>query len=121
MRPTVESSELTKLAAQIVTDLDAFRASTLPAELEHRRAAGLTARQDHNLMTWGYPYVLEDFHFHLTLSGQLKPTEGAKVLRALEPHINSVLPAPFAVDHITLMGQTGDGMFHEMHRYALTG
>ncbi|WP_373636738.1 DUF1045 domain-containing protein [Yoonia sp. BS5-3] len=121
LRPTGETPALNKLANRIVTDLDSFRAAAPPEELARRRAAGLTPRQDHNMMTWGYPYVLEDFHFHLTLTGRLDDAIGAHVMDVLRPHMEHVLPHAISVDHIALMGQASDGMFHEIHRYALTG
>ena len=33
--------------------------------------AGSPPRQDANLLRWGYPYVLEDFRFHMTLTERL--------------------------------------------------
>lgn len=121
LRPVGDTSELNALANRIVTELDTFRAAAPPAELARRRAARLTPRQDHNMMTWGYPYVLEDFHFHLTLTGRLDDASGAHVMDVLRPHMVDVLPEVIAIDHIALMGQASDGMFHEIHRYALTG
>ena len=121
LRPTGETPELNRLAARIVVDLDAFRTAAPPKELARRRAAGLTPRQDHNMMTWGYPFILEDFHFHLTLSGRLDDATGESIIQAVAPHMNPVLPDTIAIDHIALMGQAGDGMFHEIHRYALAG
>ena len=43
------------------------------AELERRRKAGLSAAQEKMLLRWGYPYVLDEFRFHLTLTGRLQP------------------------------------------------
>ena len=42
-----------------------------PAELARRRAGGLTPRQDELLQRWGYPFVLEEFRFHMSLTGPL--------------------------------------------------
>ncbi len=40
-------------------------------ELQRRRAANLTPRQEFLLMHWGYPYVLDEFRFHMTLTRRL--------------------------------------------------
>ena len=32
---------------------------------------GITARQDALLQQWGYPFVLEEFRFHMSLTGSL--------------------------------------------------
>ena len=42
-----------------------------PAELARRRSGGLTPRQEELLQRWGYPFVLEEFRFHLSLTGPL--------------------------------------------------
>ncbi|HET6522220.1 MAG TPA: DUF1045 domain-containing protein, partial [Geminicoccaceae bacterium] len=62
---------LDALAADCVRAFDSFRAPSDAAELSRRRAAGLTARQDALLLAWGYPYVFEEFRFHLTLTERL--------------------------------------------------
>ncbi len=118
--PVGETTALSTLAARFVQDLDRFRAAPSQAELTRRRAAGLTAQQERNLTTWGYPYVLADFRFHLTLTGRLSP----EVRQAWIDHAASHLPAqplPFAVDSIALAGERQDGRFEMLHRYALTG
>jgi hypothetical protein len=59
------------VAAACVTQLQPLAAPLPPAELARRRAGGLTLRQDELLQRWGYPFVLEEFRFHLSLTGPL--------------------------------------------------
>ncbi len=68
---TKEPSELKRLAAGLVRDFDDFRQPPTAKELEKRRAAGLSANQEAMLQAWGYPYVLDEFRFHLTLTGSI--------------------------------------------------
>jgi hypothetical protein len=121
LRPRGDVTVLNRTTQYIVEALDVFRAPALPAELARRRKANLTERQEANLMTWGYPYVAEDFHFHLTLSGRIDPGLGADVTDALAPHLLPLVPRPFPIQQITLVGEDDAGMFHEIHRYDLTG
>lgn len=121
LRPTGDIIALTQLAASIVKDLDVFRAAATADELARRRQSGLTALQDHNLVTWGYPYVFDDFHFHLTLTGRIDAETGKHLVSMLSPMITAIVPRPFPITDIALMGQAADGMFHEIQRYALTG
>ncbi|MEO0931513.1 MAG: DUF1045 domain-containing protein [Pseudomonadota bacterium] len=121
LRPVGDTTALDALAARIVTNLDHFRAPAGEAELARRRQAGLSERQDHNLITWGYPYVMEDFHFHLTLSGRIDADTAQTVISQMGPMLRPLVPKPFPIDHITLMGQAEDEMFHEIQRYALAG
>lgn len=121
LRPRGNVATLNTLAQAIVESLDAFRAPAPADELARRRQAGLSDRQEANLIAWGYPYVGEDFHFHLTLSGRIDPGLGADVTDTLAPHLLPLVPRPFPIDRITLMGEAKNGMFHEIHSYALAG
>ena len=69
--PTGRSPELQDLADHCVIEFDEFRRPAGEEELARRRAAGLSPRQDELLLRWGYPYVLEEWRFHLTLTGRL--------------------------------------------------
>jgi len=86
------SADIDALAADCVREFDRYRAPPDPADLARRRAAGLTTRQEEFLQRWGYPYVMEEFRFHLTLTGRLQENERSLVQAALAP-----LTAPFGV------------------------
>ena len=96
-------------------------ATLTEAELDKRRKSGLNARQDALLTRWGYPYVMDQFRFHITLSGKLDRDTAEQVRDALLPYVEPRLPRPFAVDALTLCGEDSTGYFHELHRYALSG
>lgn len=119
--PTGDANALGTLAARAVQELDAFRAPATEAELTKRRAAGLSAAQDAYLVQWGYPYVLTEFRFHLTLSGKLDSTTAEAAHNALQTHLGQMGLAPYTIDGLTLLGEDADGMFHQIQRYALTG
>ncbi|MDE4098262.1 DUF1045 domain-containing protein [Phaeobacter gallaeciensis] len=121
LRALGDESALNALAAACVRDLDAFRAPAPEAELARRRANGLSPEQDQNLVTWGYPYVLDQFRFHITLSGKLPKPELPSVEAALQAHLIPLLPTPFVIKDLALMGEDTEGRFHLIHRYALTG
>ena len=118
--PAEPSEALAHLAAEAVQGLDAFRAPPTEAELAKRRKAGLSDRQEALLAQWGYPYVLDEFRFHLTLTGKLGAEAGPMADR-LRAHFAPVLPQPFRVDSLCLMGEDADGLFHVLHRYTLSG
>ncbi|PSL17527.1 DUF1045 domain-containing protein [Shimia abyssi] len=116
-----DQTPLAKLASTIVTQLDAFRAPPSEAELARRRKSNLAPRQEELLAQWGYPYVLDQFRFHITLSSALSPEHAVQTRDALAPYIIPLLPTSFTIDDLTLVGQDADGMFHQIHRFALTG
>ena len=70
---TPPDHRMSALAADAVRDLDPFRALPSEAELARRRKSGLSAQQETLLQQWGYPYVMGEFRFHMTLS---TPTAG---------------------------------------------
>ncbi len=109
-------SDLPRVAAACVEGLDAFRRPAEQAEIARRRSAGLTARQDAMLARWGYPYVFEEFHFHITLSGRVADTDA--VIAAARAHFTP--PQPFRLDSLALCEER-DGGFALLHRYDLTG
>lgn len=119
--PAGPAPELETLAARLVESLDGFRAPLSDAERARREESGLTPAQAALLDRWGYPYVMEAFRFHITLTGRLPEDEAAAVIAALEPHLAGRLPAPFRIDDICLFGEGQDGLFRNLHRYRLTG
>jgi putative phosphonate metabolism protein len=112
---------LAAIADDCVTGLDAFRAPPDPAELARRRAAGLDAVEAAHLATWGYPYVLDRFVFHMTLTGRLHPAEVPPVRRALDRALAPVLAAPLAFETICRFSEAADGRFHLVRRFPLAG
>lgn len=119
--PSGDASALGALAARTVQELDDFRAPLTDAELAKRRSAGLSRAQDALLVRWGYPYVLDQFRFHLTLSGRLDPETAARTETALQPLLAPLPLRPYCIDGLTLLGEDETGMFHQINRYALAG
>lgn len=117
--PVGDQTPLADLAGEVVMRLDEYRAPPSADELARRRKSKLNPEQERNLRDWGYPYVLDQFKFHLTLTGPLKDPQA--VMPHVAAHFEPVLPRPFVIDSLTLVGQRKDGMFQELHRYTLTG
>ncbi|WP_420005245.1 DUF1045 domain-containing protein [Arenibacterium sp. LLYu02] len=119
LRPIGDVSALNALAAACVTELDPFRAPAPAAEVEKRRAAGLSPEQDAHLLQWGYPYVLDQFRFHITLTGKLPKGDLPAVEGFLASELAPLLPQPFVITDLALMGEDAEGRFHLIQRYPL--
>jgi putative phosphonate metabolism protein len=103
---TVSCPELEDLARICVTIPDHFRRPPAPEELARRRAKGLTPNQERLLGLWGYPYVLEEMRFHLTLTGNIPDPQERETLRAaLNPLLAPVLDKPVPVRDICVFRQ----------------
>jgi putative phosphonate metabolism protein len=91
LRPVQPSAALEALAADCVTSLDPLRAPAPAAETARRASAGLTARQRELLGRWGYPYVLDEYRFHCTLTGPVADFDSAEarlIERAARAHFS---------------------------------
>jgi putative phosphonate metabolism protein len=75
LRETEPCAPLQALADACVEGLDGYRAAASDAELARRRRSGLTPEQDAMLVRFGYPYVLETWFFHMTLTRRLSAEE----------------------------------------------
>lgn len=117
--PDGDAGPLGDLAGAAVTTLDGFRAPLTEADMARRRASGLSAAEDAHLVNWGYPYVLNLFRFHMTLSGSLEPDTLSRAHQALTPRVTQILPRPFRIDSLTLCGQDAEGRFHQIERFTL--
>jgi putative phosphonate metabolism protein len=116
LRPTGASDALDALARECVVELDHLRAPASPAELARRRVAGLSARQEALLARYGYPYVLDEFRFHLTLTDRL-PAEEARPLRDwLSAYFRPALARHTYVDGICLFRQARPGAAFRLER-----
>jgi hypothetical protein len=121
LRPAGPAPEIDALASACVTELDIFRASMTDAELTARRAAGLDPTEDDHLIRWGYPYVLDRFNFHVTLTRALPSDEAQSARAALSAHFAPAIAPRFAIDALCLFGDPGGGRaFRLLRRHALS-
>ena len=119
LTPTGCEAALLELGARVVEGTDDLRAPLTEAEITRRRPEHLSPRQRALLDRWGYPFVMEEFRFHLTLTDRLERPEPIRA--ALDAHFAPVLPRPFVIEDLCLFGEDASGRFHLMHRYALSG
>eukprot|EP01037_Dinobryon_pediforme_P014087 gene14087-14206_t len=106
LTPAQASAPLQSLAADAVRYFDPLRAP-MPAEDRQRRlTSALSARQIQYLDEFGYPYVFEDFRFHMTLTGPLEPSARTAWLEVLH-EIFDPLEQPLVCDAIAVFKQNG--------------
>jgi putative phosphonate metabolism protein len=103
--PSEPSPELERLAADCTRAFDFFRAPMTPEGRARRNPAKLTARQCEYLDRWGYPYVMEEFRFHMTLTGRLSAERRDGVVAMLRNRFAAVDLATLEIDRIALFRQ----------------
>jgi putative phosphonate metabolism protein len=117
-----DQQAVNELAAGCVADLDSFRAPPTLAELTRRRTATLSERQERLLHRWGYPYVMEDYRFHMTLTGKTDAATAAAVEPALAAHFAPVLNTPLVIDALSVFVEPApDEPFVFLSRVPLEG
>lgn len=98
------------LADACVTAFDGFRAPLDEAEQVRRLATGLSRRQIELFGHWGYPYVFDQFRFHMTLTGPLpadrQPAIVAHLARSLVAVCNE---CRIRIDSLSLVRQDAGG------------
>ncbi len=119
--PERKPQALSDLAADLVRAFDRFRAAPSAEELARRRAQGLSPRQEALLAQWGYPHVMEEFRFHITLTDRLEPQELAPVRAAAEAQFAPVIGVPARIEDIAVFGEDRAGLFHVIRRFPLGG
>jgi hypothetical protein len=119
LKPEGALQELRAFEASVVRDFDRLRAPFAEGGRGRRGLAGLTPRQVYYLDAWGYPYVLDEFHPHFTLTNAI--VDAGRVARVLDWEFGlRVASHALRVDALTLFGQSEpEGEFRILSRFPL--
>ena len=122
LRETAHCRPLRALADACVLELDTHRVPPGPEEIARRRRSGLSPQQDAMLLDWGYPYVLDAWRFHMTLTRRLSAPERAAVQPEAEAHFAHAVGRARRVTDICLFTQAApDAPFLLAERLPLRG
>jgi putative phosphonate metabolism protein len=103
--PAEPSAQLETLAADCVREFDAFRAPLTAEDRARRNPSKLTPRQCDYLDRWGYPYVMEGFRFHMTLTGRLPAGRREALVAVLRERFAALKMPSLSIDRIALFRQ----------------
>ncbi len=119
LRPKGGAKELRSFEEKAVRGLDALRAPLTTAERRRSDVARLTPRQRYYLEAWGYPYVIDEFRPHFTLTNAI-PDAGSAA-KALEWEFRlRVASSALQVDALTLFGEReSEGEFEIVRSFPL--
>lgn len=109
LQPLQPDARLAALAEACVIELDAFRQPPSAEELQQRRATGLSQRQDELLLQFGYPYVFDQYRFHMTLTERLSPMDQTVLGAWLRSYLAEALSQPLRCEDLCLFAQDGPG------------
>jgi putative phosphonate metabolism protein len=100
---------LNALGSDIVRHFETFRAPLSEAARKRRMNARLSERQIAYMDQYGYPYVHEEFRFHMTLTGALPAEQRRDACEALRYAYAQCAASSAAIDQIVLFRQAGQG------------
>jgi putative phosphonate metabolism protein len=103
--PGDPSLELQQLAADCVRAFEPFRAPMTADDRARRRPERMTPRQLDYLDRWGYPYVMEEFRFHMTLTCRLDADRRSSILSLLRHRFDELALGRLTIDRIALFKQ----------------
>lgn len=118
--PDQPCHQLNLLADQCVRKFEPFRAPLNAAEIQKRLGVPLTPQQQGMLEQWGYPYVMDEFRFHMTLTDKLPDNIIESAVRQLKLEFSPLLNKQFRIDCISLCHQEKPGdPFYFLQSYTL--
>jgi hypothetical protein len=107
--PAEASDNLSLLAADCVRNFDSFRAPMTTEDRARRNPSALTPAQVEHLDRWGYPYVMDDFRFHMTLTGRVSTERREQLVEMLQQRFAALDLKTLAVDRIAVFRQNDAG------------
>ncbi|MEO5806480.1 DUF1045 domain-containing protein [Devosia sp.] len=118
--PAAPAPELNELAADFVTVFDQFRAPLTDLDMARGDIGRLSGRQFNNLMSWGHPHVLDEFRFHMALSGPIDELERDYVAFVLQRHFGDLATAPLQLGQVALFVEPEPNapfLIHSTHQF----
>ena len=110
LRPIGHHKHIHNTADACVTSLQALTQPLSAEDLARRRQKKLTALQERYLQEWSYPWVLNEFQFHMSLTGPLRniPTaERIALVSAAEERFDALPPCRFT--HLSVFAEPHAG------------
>lgn len=115
--PGSECAPLQALGAECVRRFEPFRAPLSDADIARRKPEKLTPAQRDHLTRWGYPYVMEEFKFHMTLSGALEPALADAVEPLLKDRFAAFIGKPLTISGLALFVEPERGAPFTVHSW----
>lgn len=113
--PEAAPQALSDLEASVVKEFEPFRAPMDADEIARRSPDRLSARQRDNLRDWGYPYVFDDFRFHMTLTEAVVREDRGRIEGVLRRRFADVDGRPVVIDALALFLEAAPGAPFKVH------
>jgi putative phosphonate metabolism protein len=118
LRPQGSTAAINAIAAACVQALHPLARPLSNDELKRRRHMPLTPKQDALLQRWGYPWVLDEFRLHCSLTGSLNGLDAeqqAALMQTAQRTFDHLLVEP--LDSIAVFIEPSPGADFILHRH----
>jgi len=106
LSPAASSAGLESLAAQCVRVFEGFRVPLTAEQMAHYMRNKLTVHQTQMLEHWGYPYVMEEFRFHISVTDRIDDAnERNAMLKAVQGLVSKVVNTSIIVRDLAVFHQ----------------
>ncbi len=101
----------------MVRSFEPFRAALSKADIARRKPEDLSEVHRANLLRWGYPYVMDEFRFHMTLTGQVVPERQAVIRDLLQETFAAHTGRPIAISGLAVFVERTRGAPFIVHSW----
>lgn len=119
--PAEEHPPLQAFAAATVKAFEPFRAALSAADVARRKPEQLSQAERENLLRWGYPYVMDEFRFHMTLTGPVAADRQSAVRALLADRFAAFTDRPLAISGLALFVEESRGAPFTVHTWLPLG
>ena len=98
---------------------EAIEAAT-KKEIDRRNPSKLSKLQLSILYKWGYPYLMSEFNFHMTLASEVTGNKLYLELKKIERNKEIILNEINNFDKIYIFGENQKGMFENLENFSLS-
>jgi putative phosphonate metabolism protein len=115
LMPAMPCEQMRLFSCAVVQEFDPFRAPLSEAEIERSDPGDLSAPQFANLYRWGSPYVMDEFRFHMTLTGPLTAPDIGRFEKVLRDYFAPYLTKRVEISNLALFVEEEPGAPFQVH------
>ncbi len=115
-----KNNNINKLSNRLVRELFKFRSPLSKKEIDRRNPSKLSKLQLNILYKWGYPYIMSEFNFHMTLASEVTGNKLYFELKKIEKNKEIILNEINNFDKIYIFGENQKGMFENLENFSLS-
>ena len=115
-----KNNNINKLSNRLVRELFKFRSPLTKKEIDRRNPSKLSKLQLNILYKWGYPYLMSEFNFHMTLASEVTGIKLYLELKKIERNKEIILNEINNFDKIYIFGENQKGMFENLENFSLS-